>query len=1532
MSTCSLNKLKEVNALIEKIEKNPSVENKDVILENLNSAKALLEKQQEYFSTVKEHIDNNIENDPKYIDVNKNIEAVDKDIASKKKESEALAAKLKDNKLGWKSAGNLSVHITKIHATIADIENGIANTKDQIKRSSSKKYTGKLTRELERLSDSLELHYEYLAQHNEDYKQSIKNSSEKSEMRSELADLFSKKAELIAQKNEIVSTYFVGGRLLNLAPPKKSDSNDAEQRLSDIVAYRKVYGPLSKYYYPFEDDFNTFIDDITLAEQDQPYIYKSKALVNVIKGVIETYIAEEYGQGGISTQETSEASKNDMYQSMHRLMLQGKKDNYTLPDSVVTALALSTINWLSNMTDETAGARTDKSIASLVGIKETEVTIDDRLAAADVDVLLSTASNTIGQGATDLLGLKAKPSDSSISNDQIFAKIQAELGLLALSALSEKRSYNESKSLPAYVTIDKKRLGDLYIRNKNEAEVDRELFTVKMTKPFTKLAANKDAGFKRVANVAVKVSRNEHVITGPQFAPIDEDKAVAISNDFFDPSDTQVAAIKRSEAAAREVVPEYVENITEMLDSEETSTRFLKLLGQKDELEYHAVFAEGIQGKNRAIDKELQEMLDLRNEMNTFGFKHMWFNSKIITTDRFYQETNTVDPLSKKLHRFGISTGPITVQDKRHTQNLVIAFGQAFGVDVDKQRRENTIKQSTEILAKLADMYKKGAPVIDMLEMLDKGVVKDVKGKTITPHATAHALLGVVEFIKYSDYRRLNDGKINGFTTYLDIETDAVTSGIGIRNGQMPIGNDVDNTWAQTGIFTEKSKYKDFGSQAEDPTFKDAYNEPAHIMTTRLPNVDNKVFESIDAERKEQLLEPLTDAEKKGNSKGYARLKELTTSTTIGEALTEIKRSFMKDPVMTSNYGASLDSIAKTLSEVTLENFYNKVNKKDINDAITILKDLSGIAGAPKSIHNDIAALTKVKNADKSVIRTVLLSEDTSNYLKEQTRQVMGSTLKEVFEEEYGMVAKANRAINKTFAAMGELFIARLNREVEAAELELGLIPTARQLSAIRGSKTNRNLTEEDIFDRAVEINRKNKRRGKLSKEAEFKIVDSLKHLLPAIRRPLSDPDSNNQKILIIGTQRSKSKDKYSVSNSGKVTNKTTKEYSYGESSNTLRSVTDVKEYIAAVSAGAVNTIQQIDAAIQAVILSKYDVQGVHDANIWNIDNVDEGTTEYSKTFADINSTYSVVHEIMEAMFEAYNNADPQDIATVQKVLSSPFDEFPLDTVIKNIANLRNDAETGREKLWTGKIIFEHAAHPGAQHVYNGKYTRPEIKATIPAIDSLSKFKPGAETTNIQNWHHREVAKKKGFKFDNADIQVIDKNVPNGNGVKKQLHNNGEAIHSERVYDGAFNGLSKDHHYGNPFITNFATAYMREDWKKAAAIKDGYILDAGSGTKASLRYANWLEGVSDTEVQQDRRKWILEQIDSGALDNKPIIYYKDSGEYDLNHARVLRDFVKSRRATEPAIITESKTNSDIPAENMAEAEAIFNNDRENCSN
>ena len=104
---------------------------------------------------------------------------------------------------------------------------------------------------------------------------------------------------------------------------------------------------------------------------------------------------------------------------------------------------------------------------------------------------------------------------------------------------------------------------------------------------------------------------------------------------------------------------------------------------------------------------------------------------------------------------------------------------------------------------------------------------------------------------------------------------------------------------------------------------------------------------------------------------------------------------------------------------------------------------------------------------------------------------------------------------------------------------------------------------------------------------------------------------------------------------------------------------------------------------------------------------------------------------------------------------------------------------------------------------------------------------------------------------------------------------------------------SQGMHYGNPFTHNASIA----------ASSTTPVIKVNTVKEAVEDYEMWLRGIRFQDIEPERRQWILDQIESGQLDDKSLVYYTDKipdrsygrTTYDYyeapNHAHILQKLI-----------------------------------------
>ena len=211
------------------------------------------------------------------------------------------------------------------------------------------------------------------------------------------------------------------------------------------------------------------------------------------------------------------------------------------------------------------------------------------------------------------------------------------------------------------------------------------------------------------------------------------------------------------------------------------------------------------------------------------------------------------------------------------------------------------------------------------------------------------------------------------------------------------------------------------------------------------------------------------------------------------------------------------------------------------------------------------------------------------------------------------------------------------------------------------------------------------------------------------------------------------------------------------------------------------------------------------------------------------------------------------------------------------------------------------------EHTFDGKKAIANDKSLVNMSTGHIKHSVGKANGTRYSLTFRHIPKSK-LSIEPSDIQI---KIDNEKTIGKNYVYNGNEVNTLRVHNKEF----KDKHFGNPFGS--------KEYKNKAEIPT-----ALDDTGVSVLYAKWLLSDNEelynkflkdfninkktisnvdkyqynNEALKNRRKWILNEIKSKKLDNKTLLYYKDTGK-TLNHAKVLKWIVDNyNKSTDNKII------------------------------
>lgn len=147
-----------------------------------------------------------------------------------------------------------------------------------------------------------------------------------------------------------------------------------------------------------------------------------------------------------------------------------------------------------------------------------------------------------------------------------------------------------------------------------------------------------------------------------------------------------------------------------------------------------------------------------------------------------------------------------------------------------------------------------------------------------------------------------------------------------------------------------------------------------------------------------------------------------------------------------------------------------------------------------------------------------------------------------------------------------------------------------------------------------------------------------------------------------------------------------------------------------------------------------------------------------------------------------------------------------------------------------------------------------------------------------------------GIAIEFESKELLPNKTEQGNVVIKSVYQK-EGLKYAKSIGGIFSMRvnNSNKHFGNPFTGSDKTG-------------SGVVKSFKTIKEAVQAYKDWLttnkydfaydEFGNQTDILKERKDWILEQINSGKLKNKPIIYYDELGE--LSHANILDELINTQ--------------------------------------
>ena len=1044
--------------------------------------------------------------------------------------------------------------------------------------------------------------------------------------------------------------------------------------------------------------------------------------------------------------------------SLFRGLLFGLKDKNAKGDKIVAeinenvavALALAADEYYAFMSSKLAYNDKD-AIAAMLGLQPHDVNPEMQEAFAYQGVFKKLIADNLGKAVFNNLSLApagkivGKNTDGSEKviyegvDSELYAKMLSDAGQMALIYM-EAKGYIEplvksSMPIAKYKAVTGKN-DDADIREEfKDVSIDEDgkatsIPMVKIKKPMN---GKKYSKSEKKANDELKARVLSDVGTIQSALLLDKNSKGPM---FRKPQDLKVNKVKNSKVnkaakksfdvlnkirqEAYEVNSEAVNLMLEKVSREET----LSIMGFKteDDLEKMAFDdRESAEARNREIEESYDNLIALHEKVSgkdATEANEMYFEYFFGKNGRFYMDSVTVNPQTDKLHRFLVTLKAhrqvmdFNSQDaKKNKQKeyFKVAIAQAFGFSIDKKTPQEiydfadaVLEQSEETLSGALKSKKHKVEI-----------EKDGKKYEVEIEHLGHFFQGLNAI---RAYKKAGNGE-QPFEVSLSVEFDAITSGFILKLLQLPIMLfEKMKLWlSKGGVFLastdEEKKALDnitnSGQEISEGRLIDSYRTLASGMKSNIKlSKDMKKHESVWKAMQEVLpklkdkktISKAPDSSTKEDEDGESRLVD-----EVVEIVTSEGRALFKDPFMTFGYAAAIKSIKRHLGYKMISGLpsmmIDESSKESVEKANKFINSIHGKELTEKELK---AFKERLKNESFEDIKIVAEKEENGRNIRRNVNiaelmrgiieDTYGTNVEQILTAEFGELIEANNRINNSFKIMFQAWKVAYDARVQ-------------EISGGKG----------------------------LTAEQENKILEELKVLFPMIKAPLAGANymEDSETVAIFSTGLTNAKSGY-----GPTQTHVNPDKFDGQKTLTVQSM--IREFQAAISAGAVVPIHYIDGSAMTKSLEEGGVLGIHDAKLTGINNAQDEIIKYNKDVYEISKDYSLAKEILKSLERVRDNAkklgvDLDKLEGVYAGKNEPVKRF--DSILDEMRELNEVAESGRKLVYGSNAKIGHMAGlDGSMHeVKGGKVVEPEdrIRLTIKAPDKKESVKKESKPVEV---------------------------------------------------------------------------------------------------------------------------------------------------------------------------------------------------------
>jgi hypothetical protein len=937
------------------------------------------------------------------------------------------------------------------------------------------------------------------------------------------------------------------------------------------------------------------------------------------------------------------------------------------------------------------GKKSKKDISEILHIDESQLSREAVDMLSDKGLLYKTAANSVGRNVAAMMGLSRK-SDSE-SDSQLYDALIADLGQMSLLMGVKEGILEIDNSLKANAFAETVMSKDknAFIENndakvifiqavKGKEDIIKEV--VKQSKEISETIPNTDPGRKEPS--FKKISKG---LIAKTLSKIRKEK---LGLKIADGSQEALKELIDTEwSADLELAQEFIDNQELMMPLlgyiKEGSDKYEKLSFEEKESQLSI---------NRGVEKSFEEMQWLLKNREVEGSQRqsLYFNYFFSKNGRFFVDSNTINPQNDKhLHRF--MTQPAShinqftrsgnifkIKGKDVSDEVNYALAQAFGFATDKKDTQKITDFSTKILTSLNSKKKIKKAKQKFLE------TGEFKKLGIKMEHLGHAMQA------FAFLEKSLDAKGGSFESSLSAEFDAVTSGFGIKNLQMPIitvGDTNDNNWhTKVGFVKNTDPMLEGITTVSMNDLLDKGRVTDSYQTLAI-GVEGFTFDTMFLEVNSMIKNTnkiaVTD---KGYSKNLWDALHNHLPKVVDGAVDSVLRGLFKYPFMTFNYAASIKSIRKNLlTGELLTGLAKDMAGADLSEDSSIVQLMQAFVGKDGDIsklQSDIRSMSmskvKANRTDKFTIE---------DHLGQMIEASYGAKVEEILTDKFAPFIAAQDDVNNSFKAMFEIFAVSFEEELKEA-----------------------------------------RKKGAVSISQEKEIYNKLKDKWPMIKGPLSNMEEELESGDGIGVYDTKTASPYGAF-SGRKAARTrlgaSLKSKLGQDS--IRVSHMVKQITSAVAAGSVLPIHFIDGAIMADTINNLAAKGIkgitsiHDAIIPPLGQFGESQKAYNKATVDRNASYSFINEIVKTLDRFIDQLPKDTDAYTKRKLPMIIENEKVEIPVKDfLMSTRNSVALLANKVNKGrKSLYDELLNKGAKIMHmagtaDGVYDIPANKGAVKYV------------------------------------------------------------------------------------------------------------------------------------------------------------------------------------------------------------------------